>query len=432
MSLKTKRLLAHLFRVFCTSLFFAAVGAEAFASAGKTAALALPPIRHVFVIALENKNYSETFGPHSEAPYLARTLRAKGALLTRYYGTGHNSLDNYIALMSGQANNPQTSSDCHIYADFHQTGTAPDGQAVGQGCVYPASVKTFANQLMAAGLTWKGYMEDMGNDPARESSTCGHPALNALDLTQEAEAPSVAVPPGDMYATRHDPFMYFHSVIDLPVCKQNVVNLRELKSDLRSIATTPNFSFITPNLCNDGHDSPCANERPGGLKSVNVFLKKWVPLIMNSPAYKKDGLIVITFDEGGSGEIQRSKTGTVVTVYGASCCHQQEGPNLGRKYPVVVSKMSHGRQITVRTLSFGGDRPGALLLSKYIRPGTVSNVPYNHYSLLKSLEEIFGIHPYLGYAGQKGLVAFGPDIFPNYGKSDSSQKFVRQPGASAP
>jgi phosphatidylinositol-3-phosphatase len=387
---------------------------QAFASATKPAAIAIPPIKHVFVITLENKNFSDTFGPHSTAPYLARTLKSKGALLTQYYGTGHSSLDNYIAMISGQASTPQTSDDCNIYADFHQTGKAPDGQVVGQGCIYPPSLMTLANQLMDAGLTWRGYMEDMGNDPARESSTCGHPPLNAADLTQEAEAPSAAVPLGDMYATRHDPFMYFHSVIGLPACNQDVVNLRQLKTDLRSIATTPNFSFITPNLCNDGHDSPCANGRPGGLKSINNFLEKWIPLILDSPAYKKDGLIIINFDEGGKGKIERSKTGILVTVYGAACCDQQEGPNLGRKYPYVVTRISHGRRITIRTLSFGGDRTGAVLLSKYIHPGTVSNVPYNHYSLLKSLEEIFGIHQHLGYASQTGLVAFGSDVFTNY------------------
>jgi hypothetical protein len=48
-----------------------------------------PPIKHVFVIVLENKNFDETFGPASEAPYLARTLTAKGQLLRQYYGTGH-------------------------------------------------------------------------------------------------------------------------------------------------------------------------------------------------------------------------------------------------------------------------------------------------------------------------------------------------------
>ncbi|HTU40377.1 MAG TPA: alkaline phosphatase family protein, partial [Candidatus Aquilonibacter sp.] len=374
----------------------------------------LPPIHHVFVITLENKNFSATFGPGSDAPYLAETLRAKGALLTQYYGTGHSSLDNYIAMMGGQANSPQTSADCNTYADFQQTGTAPDGQAVGQGCVYPASVKTLANQMMDAGLTWKGYMEDMGNDPARESSTCGHPPLNALDLTEKAEAPSTAVPQGDMYATRHDPFMYFHAIIDSPSCKDHVVNLRQLKTDLRSIATTPDFSFITPNLCDDGHDSPCANDKPGGLKSINVFLQKLIPVILNSPAYRKDGLVIINFDEGGTGTIQQSAAGVLVTVDGATCCHQQEGPNLGRQYPVTTTHTSHGRIVTTTTLSFGGDRTGALLLSKYIRPGTVTDVPYNHYSLLKSLEEIYGIHVYLGYAGQRDLVAFGSDIFTSY------------------
>ncbi len=407
----TRRLLPNLFCACCTSLLFAVFGLQALASAGSMARKSLPPIRHVFVITLENKNFSDTFGPHSDAPYLAEALTAKGALLTQYYGTGHNSLDNYIAMMGGQASTPQTSDDCSIYADFRQTGTAPDGQLVGQGCVYPAAAKTLANQLTAAGLTWKGYMEDMGNDPMRESPICGHPALNTPDLTEEAEAPSPSVPLGDMYATRHDPFMYFHAIIDTPSCKENVVNLRQLKSDLRSIATTPNFSYITPNLCDDGHDSPCANGQPGGLKSINVFMEEWIPLILSSPAYQKDGLVIINFDEGGNGTIQRSGNSIVVTVDGATCCNEQEGPNLGRRYPLEATRMSHGRRITIRTVSFGGDRTGALLLSRYIRPGTVSNVPYNHYSLLKSLEEIFGIHEYLGYAGQKGLVAFGPDIF---------------------
>lgn len=409
-----KRLFYGLSGAGCVFLLQAMVGAHAFASAGKTAASAMPPIRHVFLVTLENKNFEETFGPNSEAPYLAGPLRAKGALLTQYYGTGHNSLDNYIAMMGGQASTTQTSNDCPIYMDFHQTGTAPYGQPVGKGCVYPASVKTLADQLMDAGLTWKGYMEDMGNDPARESALCGHPPLNQRDLTEEAEAPSASVPLGDMYASRHDPFVYFHSIIDSPACRKNVVNLRELKTDLRSIATTPNFSFITPNLCDDGHDTHCANGQPGGLKSVNAFLEKWIPIILNSPAYKKDGLLIINFDEGGTGKIERSGNQVTVTVEGASCCGQQKGPNLGKQYPLETTHFSHGRQVTQRTLSFGGDRPGALLLSRYIRPGTVSDVPYNHFSLLKSLEVIFGIRQYLGYAGQEGLVPFGPDIFTNY------------------
>ena len=230
-------------------------------------------IQHVFVITLENENYATTFGATTKAPYLAQTLASQGALVQQYYGTGHVSLDNYIAMLSGQAPTPQTDNDCVTYQDFASTGTTPDGQAIGMGCVYPASVQTLPNQLTAAGLTWKGYEEDMGNDPTREAATCGHPALNSTDLTQTAEAPSAAVPLGDQYATRHDPFMYFHSIIDSPLCGQNVVNLNNLTNDLQSISTTANFNLITPNLCDDGHDAPCANGQPGGLTSANTFLQ---------------------------------------------------------------------------------------------------------------------------------------------------------------
>src|SRR5215813_6632517 len=225
---------------------------------------------HVFVIVLENEGFEVTFGPNSKAPFLAKTLTSRGVLLSQYFATGHVSLDNYIAMLSGQAATPQTRLDCITYADFVLTGTTSDGQAIGSGCVYPASVKTLADQLTAAGKTWRGYMEDMGNDPARESATCGHPALNSLDHTQSAEAPSATVPLGDQYAARHNPFVYFHSIIDSPDCNRNVVNLNKLPEDLAREDRTPNLVFITPNLCNDGHDAPCKNGQPGGLVSADA------------------------------------------------------------------------------------------------------------------------------------------------------------------
>jgi hypothetical protein len=147
-----KSVLSYLLSVCCALLLIVVCGGAP-ASSAKHAHAAIPPIRHVFVITLENKNFSATFGPGSDAPYLAQTLALQGALLTQYYGTGHSSLDNYIAMMGGQANTPQTSADCKTYADFRQTGTAPDGQAVGQGCVYPASVRT-ASPGRATWATW--------------------------------------------------------------------------------------------------------------------------------------------------------------------------------------------------------------------------------------------------------------------------------------
>src|SRR5580704_16156340 len=87
-----------------------------------------PPIRHVFVIVLENEGFDRIFGSKSEAPYLGRVLARRGALLTQYFGTGHNSLDNYLAMVSGQAATPETRDDCRIFADFVATGVTPDGQ----------------------------------------------------------------------------------------------------------------------------------------------------------------------------------------------------------------------------------------------------------------------------------------------------------------
>lgn len=358
-------------------------------------------IGHVFVITLENEGYDVTFGPNSKAPYLSQTLTSKGVLLTQYFGTGHVSLDNYIAMLSGQAATNETRNDCQVYADFQQTGVTPDGQAIGSGCVYPASIKTLPDQLNAIGKTWRGYMEDMGNDPHREAATCGHPQLNTIDQTQSAEAPSATVPQGDQYATRHDPFAYFHSIIDSPDCQKNLVNLNRLTSDLQSIATTPNFVDITPNLCDDGHDSPCVTGAPGGLVSADLFLQKWIPTIMASPAYQRDGLIVINFDEGGASIAQNSSGQFVVTFPGATCCSEQPGPNIGT-FP---QSAALGPYVLTYD-NYGGDRTGALLLSPFLKPGTVSDTPFNHYSLLKTLEEIFGTHGYLGYAGQPGLVSF--------------------------
>ncbi len=58
----------------------------------------------------------------------------------------------------------------------------------------------------------------------------------------------------------------------------------------------------------------------------------------------------------------------------------------------------------------GGGRVGALVLSPFTKGGTWSTTPYNHYSLLASIEDTFGL-PYLGYAGTPGLNRFGLDVY---------------------
>ncbi|XAS66419.1 alkaline phosphatase family protein [Micrococcaceae bacterium Sec5.7] len=311
---------------------------------------------HVFVINLENKGYDAVWGPGSEAPYLSRTLRARGVLLTHYYGTAHHSAPDYIAQISGQGSNAMNRDDCPTYAPLTPTGTAAAGQVQGTGCVYPASMPTLPGQLSPAGKTWKGYMEDMG-------TPCRHPELGAKDDSQKAKA-------GDQYATRHNPFVYFRSITSSPECASNIVDFSNLAADLGSVRTTPNLSYITPNLCNDGHDSPCVDGQPGGLASADAWLQKQVPSILDSPAFNKDGMLVITFDEA-------------------------EGDAAG------PTGMPGGT---------AGGRVGALVLSPLTTAGTTSDTAYNHFSLLASIEDIFSL-PRLGYAGAPGLNSFGTDVF---------------------
>ena len=76
------------------------------------------------------------------------------------------------------------------------------------------------------------------------------------------------------------------------------MSFRPLPGDLARASATPAFSFVAPDLCNDGHDAPCVTGAPGGLAQADAFLAQWVPAIMAAPAYRDGGLIVITFDEG--------------------------------------------------------------------------------------------------------------------------------------
>src|SRR4029434_10355735 len=132
-------------------------------------------------------------------------------------------------------------------------------------------------------LRWRAYAEDMGNDPARDYGTpdplggtdCAHPPIGGNDNSNSAAAT-------DQYATRHNPFVYFHSVIDDSArCDAHVVPLGTLTvghngsadvfegrlfQDLEKIETTPAFMFVTPNLCNDGHDATCVGPNVEGTK----------------------------------------------------------------------------------------------------------------------------------------------------------------------
>ncbi len=403
------------------------------------AALAPGKINHILVIELENEGYQATWGPGSPATYLNGALRSKGELLSNYYAIGHNSLDNYIAQVSGQAPTEDTQADCadNGFAFANVTPGTPDpaqavnpGQVDGEGCVYPAAVQTIASQLDAKYppnktthvAAWRVYEQDMGNTPARDGGTpdptggtdCAHPAIGATDTAEVAT-------PADQYTTRHNPFVWFHSAIDNTAeCDANVVPLGtlgpngapspsgHLAQDLHSETTTPRFGFITPNLCNDGHDGTCAGPNSagghvGGLTGADDFLRVWMPLILSSAAYTHgDLLVVITFDESEVG-------GPASTD---ACCDEASGPNTRAPGDAGDSTDSEAP---------GGGQIGALLLnSKYIVPGSTDTTgSYNHYSALRSYEDLLGLttggadgEGHLGLAATKGLAPFGTDVFP--------------------
>jgi len=300
-------------------------------------------IKHVWLIILENKSYDATFTGLNNNTYLWQTLPSQGVLLKNYYGTGHFSLDNYIAMVSGQATQPDTQADCPNYDSFSgtvdMTGSLTTNPNFGQvdsaaganaaagsnGCVYPASVPTLFNQLDAAGVSWKGYAQDLGNadasGPTHDAGVqyCGSPYASPAATGSTTQPNPGSANATDQYVPKHFPFPWFQSILASGDCDSaHIANLFDpsngLYHDLQSEATTPAFSWISPNNCSDAHDAVCHGNNlsggfsdpntpnppvnfTGGLSAADLFLEHIIPEIEASPAFKDGGLIDVTFDE---------------------------------------------------------------------------------------------------------------------------------------
>lgn len=360
---------------------------QAPAAGGESSAGKLPPVKHVFEIVLSDEPYAAVFGPSSPALYLSRTLERKGELLVRYYSVAHQGLADGIALISGQGPTPQTAQNCPTYEPLAPGAASSDGQLLGHGCVYPATTATLASQLTAKHMPWRAYLEGMGEGPGAQAgsgpeSDCGHPPLGAVDPSAAATPPA-----GQIYLTWRNPFVYFNALTSAPACVADDVGLNELAGDLANPSRTPSFAYIVPGRCHDASPTPCAPGAPAGPVGAEPFLKRVVPEITGSSAYKESGLLVITVDQApSSGEFADS----------SSCCGQPQFPNL----PPSPSALSPE----------GGGQVGALLLSPFVKGGGVSQEPYNHFSLLRTVEDLFGLK-HLGYAALAKVNAFEASIF---------------------
>jgi phosphatidylinositol-3-phosphatase len=352
----------------------------------------LPEIKHVFVIVLGENSYEETFGKTSTSEYLSKELPAKGELVPNYYAVTKGELANQIALISGQGPTPETQANCPNYSDVVPGTESTEGQVEGNGCVYPATTKTLPGQLEEKSLKWKAYVEGSEDGGAvGQPTSCRHPAIGSPDPNQQSTA-------ADSYVTWRNPFVYFHSIIDGPECAKADVGLPGLTKDLQGKAEKfPALAYIVPNACHKGGEIPCEGGAPTGPAASEEFLKTIVPEIQESFAYKDGGLIVITSAEARQGG---EKPDT------SSCCLFPTYPNL----PAEPEEQTTG---LVREKG-GGGKVGAVLLSPFIEPGTTSETYFNHYSLLVTIEELFGLER-IGYAAEPLLVGFDEEMFSTAG-----------------
>jgi hypothetical protein len=260
----------------------------------------------VWVIVLENRNWSDVEGDTTNAPYINNTLLPSASYCRQYFNppSSHPSLRNYIWLEAG-TNFGITYNDSP--AVFHQCTT-----------------NHLVTQLQTAGISWKSYQEDIDGLQVPLTNVNG-------------------------YVVRHNPVLYFDDVsgTNNPSWAYGISHVRpysELAADLAN-NTVARYNFITPNLCDDGHDSCAPLSNP--VMQADTWLSAEIPKIMASPAYTNNGAIFITWDEGVG----------------------QDGP-IGM---IVVSPLARGG-------------------------GYFNNIHYTHSSFLRSMQETFGVGPLLNDA----------------------------------
>lgn len=262
-----------------------------------TTSPARPTHPHVFVIIMENLGYRAAMS----TPQLA-SLAHSWAYATNYYATTHPSLPNYLSLIGGSTYG--ISSDC-------------------TSCFVNAA--NLPTELSQKGISWTAYMESIPRD---------------CYLSPYA--------PGGLYAGKHDPFIYFDNIRSSTSLCTNIKPLSQLTSKLGSSqADLASFIWITPNICDDGHN--CSPSTAG------TWLNKMVDQVVSSAAWKDNGALYVTWDEGNGGDYRGISAGG--------------------------SAISSG----------GGGHVLTLVIEPGLAAGTVIAQPMDHYALLKTIETNFGV-----------------------------------------
>jgi hypothetical protein len=262
----------------------------------------VPAFDHIFIVIMENHGFEEIIGS-PDAPFI-NGLAAMSGLAANYTSVAHPSLPNYLALTAGDTFGITTDcTDC-----------------------FQAAPNLAADRITASGRTWRGYMESM---PSPGYVGDSYP-----------------------YMQKHNPFIYFNDIREIPEQAANVVPYRQLASDLASVSTTPSFGWITPDMLNDMHD--------GTIAQGDAWLAKQIPLLTTSSAWMtRQCLLVITWDENeGAGD---NRVATILAADGV------------------------------------------------VPPGFQSGIAYDHYSLLRTVETAWDLAPLTASDAQAAVMA---DFFP--------------------
>jgi phosphatidylinositol-3-phosphatase len=310
----------------------------------------VPPLKHVFVIMMENTSYDDLLSPSNPNTTFIQQLAANNGLANNYFGVTHVSLPNYIATTSGQTWGSNSDDVAQAPLFNHQN---------------------IVDQLEAAGVSWKAYMENLPSPG------------NLINQTSDG-----------LYVRKHNPFLMYPDVYNNPARASNVVPLTQLSTDL-STGNVPQFVWITPNICNDMHggapscpfpSSPTDPLQAALYKDGDNFLRTWVGLITQSKAWTGHSAIFITWDEGGF-EDQAPFGPTDISP----------GPDS----PILPSTPANpttggGGDLAGGTVYGGGHVP-MIVVARGVGH-RVDPTFAGHYSLLQTIEQNFGL-PLLGNAG---------------------------------
>jgi phosphatidylinositol-3-phosphatase len=322
----------------------------------------VPRLDHIFVIMLENHSRSSVIDDPN-APFITGLAHGFG-MADNYFGVTHPSMPNYLAAIAGDNFGIQDDDDQNVVN---------------------LDRPNLVDQLEAHGRKWGAYMETL---PADKTARFG-PTLADGTVVQ-------------LYAKKHNPFVLFDSVASDPDRMAQVKDYSELAADLDS-PNPPDFVWISPNQCNDMHggvnvavpghpETPCPFGRAkddandAALKhKADEFVRGAVETITSSRAWRGNSAIFVVTDENDF--TGNEQTGGWETADG--CC---DSPYVPKGDPRVSADWPGG--------TYGGGLIPAVVVTTHGPRGVVSHTPYNHYSLLATIEDSWGLG-HLGHAGDR-------------------------------